>query len=197
MAGLEFDEERVSVDVPWMRAELLLSSPSFLVPRLIHEGVKVWDTLAIAEYLNENFPEARLLPSDQAARAHCRAVCGEMHAGFGHLRSAMPMNLRAHYPGFPVWDEVQADVDRIVTLWRECFAAYGGPCLFGELTMADAMYAPVCTRFLSYDVALDEQCAAYCHHILKWPLMREWMAAARLEPQELQELEMGEMAAPV
>src|SRR5438132_7244344 len=100
MAGLEFIEEVVPADDPANRAELLLLSPSFLVPSLTHDGVRVWDTLAIAEYLAETFPKAGLLPSDRAARAHCRAICGEMHSGFYNLRSALPMNLKAHHPGF-------------------------------------------------------------------------------------------------
>ena len=147
LAGLEFDEEVVSLDDPGARAELLLLSPSFLVPCLTDDGVKVWDTLAIAEYLAEAKPDAGLLPADRAARAHCRAICGEMHSGFYNLRSALPMNLKAHHPGFKVWAGAQADIDRVMAIWRECLSTYGGPYLFGKLTMADAMYAPVCTRF--------------------------------------------------
>src|SRR5262245_40367316 len=97
MAGLDFDEVTVSSDDPSTRAELLLLSPSFLVPALMHDGIKVWDTLAITEYLNELYPDAGLLPKARAARAHCRAVCGEMHQGFVNLRSALPMNMKAHY----------------------------------------------------------------------------------------------------
>jgi glutathione S-transferase len=189
MAGLEFDEKVMPSDDPSTRAELLLTSPSFLVPCLQHEGVKVWDTLGIAEYLNEIRPKARLLPSDRAARAHCRAICGEMHAGFSNLRSALPMNLKAHFPGFKVWAGARADIDRIVTIWRDCFAMYRGPYLFGTLSMADAMYAPVCTRFLTYDVKLDAQCAAYCDCIMALPDMIEWVEAARIEPDEVQELD--------
>ena len=166
MAGLEFEEEVMSSDDPSTRAELLLLSPSFLVPCLHHDGVKVWDTLAIAEYLAEIEPKAGLLPADRAARAHCRAVAGEMHSGFHNLRSALPMNLKAHFPGFSVWAGAQADVDRVVAIWRECLAAYGGPYLFGELSLADAMYAPVATRFLTYDVKLDPECAGYCETIM-------------------------------
>src|SRR5262249_15560813 len=103
MAGLEFQEEMARSDDPSTKAELLLLSPSFLVPCLTHDGVKVWDTLAIAEYLNELKPEAKLMPADRAARARCRAISGEMHSGFSNLRSALPMNLKAHYPGFKVW----------------------------------------------------------------------------------------------
>ena len=190
MAGLEFEEEVMSSDDPSTRAELLLLSPSFLVPCLHHDGVKVWDTLAIAEYLAEIAPKAGLLPADRAARAHCRAVAGEMHSGFHNLRSALPMNLKAHFPGFSVWAGAQADVDRVVAIWRECLAAYGGPYLFGELSLADAMYAPVATRFLTYDVKLDPECAGYCKTIMAWPAMKEWIAAAQLEPDELEELDV-------
>src|SRR5258705_7050564 len=123
MAGLDFDEQQANSDDPSTRAELLLLSPSFLVPCLTHDGVKVWDTLAIAEYLNELKPAAKLMPADRGARAHCRAISGEMHSGFSNLRSALPMNLKAHYPGFKVWAGAQADIDRVVTIWRECFAA--------------------------------------------------------------------------
>src|SRR5215471_20768270 len=191
MAGLDFEEQIVDSDDPSTRAELLLLSPSFLVPCLAHNGLKIWDTLAIAEYLNEILPEAGLLPKKLAARAKCRAISGEMHSGFSNLRSALPMNLKAHYPGFKVWAGAQADIDRVLTIWRECFAASKGPYLFGkEPCMADAMYAPVVTRFLTYDVKLDPQCAAYCKTIMAMPLMQEWVAAAKTEPDELEELDV-------
>jgi glutathione S-transferase len=190
MAGLEFVEEVVPVDDPANRAELLLLSPSILVPCLTHEGTRIWDTLAIAEYLNELKPKAGLLPKSRATRARCRSICGEMHSGFSNLRSALPMNLKARRLGFKVWSGAQADIDRITTIWRECFAAHQGPFLFGALTVADAMYAPVVTRFLTYDVRLDGDCAAYCERIMALPDMIEWCKAAVLEPDELEELEM-------
>ena len=190
LAGLEFEEEVVSVDDLSARAELLLLSPSFLVPCLTHDGVKVWDTLAIAEYLAETRPQAGLLPNDRAARAHCRAICGEMHSGFYNLRSALPMNLKAQHSNFKVWAGAQADIARIITIWRECFASYGGPYLFGDLTMADAMYAPVAARFLTYGVELDRECAAYCRAIMSWPAMAQWVADAKAEPVELEELDI-------
>jgi len=189
MAGLSFDEKVMPIDDPSTRAELLLMSPSFLVPCLQHDGIKVWDTLAIAEYLNEIRPQAGLLPADRAARAHCRAICGEMHCGFSNLRSALPMNLKGHFPRFKVWSGAQADIDRIVAIWHDCFSIYEGPYLFGSVGMADAMYAPVCTRFLTYDVKLDAQCAAYCRRIMALPDMVEWVNAAKLEPDELEELD--------
>jgi glutathione S-transferase len=191
LAGLDFAEETVPLDDPGARAELLLLSPSFLVPCLTHDGAKIWDTLAIGEYLAELRPEAGLLPADRVKRAHCRAVCGEMHSGFYNLRSALPMNLKAHHPGYKVWAGAQADVDRVVTIWSECLEAYGGPYLFGSaLTMADAMYAPVVTRFATYDVQLNRECTAYGRAIRKWPAMVEWTAAAKAEPAELEELDM-------
>jgi glutathione S-transferase len=191
MAGLDFAEEQAKSDDPSTRAELLLLSPSFLVPCLSHDGVKVWDTLAIAEYLNEWNPDAGLLPAERAARAHCRAVSGEMHSGFSNLRSALPMNLKARYPGFKVWAGAQADIDRIVTIWRECLVASTGPYLFGQQPCtADAMYAPVVTRFLTYDIKLDGSAKAYCEAIMAMPHMREWLAAAKAEPDELEELDV-------
>ena len=191
MAQLDFDEQPVTTDDPSIRAELLLLSPSFLVPCLYHEGLKIWDTLAIAEYLHEIRPEAGLLPSDRKQRAHCRAISGEMHSGFSNLRSALPMNLKAHFPGFKSWAGARGDIDRIATIWKECLAEYGGPYLFGQKPCAaDAMYAPVCTRFLTYDVALDPVCAGYCRTILAMPLMAEWIAGAKAEPDELEELDV-------
>ena len=190
MAGLDFVVEVVPVDDSANRAELLLLAPSILVPCLAHEGIRIWDTLAIAEYLNEMKPQAGLLPAERDARARCRSICGEMHSGFTNLRSALPMNLKAHHPGFKIWSGAQADIDRITVIWRECLAAYHGPYLFGTLTMADAMYAPVVTRFLSYDVRLDRQCALYCERIMALPDILEWRSAALQEPEELEELEM-------
>jgi len=190
MAGLEFVEQTVPVDDPANRAELLLLSPSILVPSLTHDGIRVWDTLAIAEYLNEIKPKAGLLPAKRAARARCRSISGEMHSGFANMRSALPMNLKAHHPGFKVWAGAQADIDRILAIWRECFAEHGGPYLFGSLTMADAMYAPVVTRFRTYDVKLDRDCSGYCDRIMALPDMLAWREAALLEPDELEELDM-------
>jgi glutathione S-transferase len=190
IAGLDFKEELLSSDDPDARAELLMLAPSFLVPRLTHNGIKVWDTLAIAEYLHENFPQAGLLPKDAAARTHCRSVSGEMHSGFANLRSALPMNLKATYKDFKIWAAAQADIERVTAIWRECLGKYGGPYLYGEApTLADAMYAPVATRFATYDVKLDRQCADYCETILALPDMIEWTEAAKTERTGIEELE--------
>ena len=190
ISGIPFDEVRVHPQDSAARAELLQLSPSILVPCLTHEGVRIWDTLAIAEYLNEVAPQAGLLPSDRTARARCRSICGEMHSGFAALRSALPMNLKARFIRFKVWPRAQADIDRITSLWRECLDTYGGPYLFGPLSMADAMYAPVVTRFRTYGVALDPECAAYAAAIMGWRDMAQWEADAHAERLEIDELEV-------
>ena len=190
MAGLDFDEQPVDSDAPEARQELLLLSPSVLVPRLTHNGVTVWDTLAIAEYLAEIAPKAGLLPASRAARAHCRAVAGEIHSGFYNLRSALPMNLKARHASFKIFSGARPDVERIRAIWTECLERYGGPYLFGRLGMADAMYAPVCSRFLTYAVDLEPALAAYRDRILAWPLMQQWTDGALAEPDEIIELEV-------
>jgi glutathione S-transferase len=191
LAGLDFEEKQAASDDPSTRAELLLLSPSFLVPCLTHQGTKIWDTLAIAEYLNELYPKAGLLPETREARARCRSISGEMHSGFSNLRSALPMNLKAHFPGFKVWAGAQADIERIVAIWRECLAASGGPYLFGSRPcLADAMYAPVCGRFATYDVKLEPGLAAYCREIMSLPAMQEWIAGAKAEREDLEELDV-------
>ncbi len=190
MAGLDFEERPIDLGDPNARQELLLLSPSVLVPRLTHDGVAVWDTLAIAEYLNEIAPKAKLLPTDRGARAHCRAVSGEIHSGFYNLRSALPMNLKARHTNFKVFSGARPDVERIRAIWTECLDTYGGPFLFGQPTVADAMYAPVCTRFRTYAVPLDPRLQAYCEMIFSWPPMEEWTEGALAEEDEIIELEV-------
>lgn len=191
LAGLDVKVMSVPVDDPANRAELLLLSPTVLVPRLNHEGASVWDTLAIAEYLYELRPDGGLWPADRIARAHCRSVSAEMHAGFYNLRSALPMNLKAHYRDFRVFTGARSDISRVLTIWRECLSLYGGPFLFGSRpTVADAMYAPVCTRFRTYNVELEPAAQSYCDQILSWPPLKEWIAEALNEPEEIEELDM-------
>jgi glutathione S-transferase len=188
-AGLAFEEVMVDPDDVAAKKEILLLSPSILVPCLQHDGVKVWDTLAIGEYLNEVMPHSGLLPGDRVARAHCRAICGEMHSGFGSLRSALPMNLKGDFPAHKVWQRARADIERITAIWTECLSRYGGPYLFGARRgMADAMYAPVATRFMTYHVDLDAACARYCETLMALAEMQEWLAAARREPEDIDEL---------
>lgn len=189
ISGIDFDEVVLSMDDPATRAELLHLSPSFLVPCLTHDGIEIWDTLAIAEYLAEIRPDAGLMPADRALRARCRSVSGEMHQGFFNMRSALPMNIKAHFPSFHVWTGVQTEIARVAAIWDTCLARSGGPFLFGaKPNVADAMFAPVCTRFATYDVKLDPVARAYCETIRQWPAMIEWSEAARQEPDDLEEL---------
>jgi glutathione S-transferase len=189
-SGLEFEEIVTAPDDPAARAEILLLSPTILVPFLLHEGATVWDTLAIAEYLNEVMPDAGLLPRERIQRAHCRSICGEIHSGFTTLRASLPVNLKGHFPGFKIWSRAQADIDRVCTIWRECLEKSGGPFLFGERSMADAMYAPVVTRFVTYDVKLEPRLRQYADLIMRLPEMREWIEAAKAEPADIEELEV-------
>ena len=190
LAGLDFEEVFVEAGDPDARAEILLLSPSILVPCLTFDGVKVWDTLAIGEFLNEIAPEAGLLPKDQAKRAHCRSICGEMHSGFISMRQALPMNIKGHFANFKIWSKAVADIDRITAIWRECLQAHGGPYLFGAISLADAMYAPVVSRFRTYDVKLDAACQTYADRIWALPAMQEWIEAAKGEAEEIEELEV-------
>ena len=184
LAALDVEEQRVERSAA-DRAELLLLSPSVLVPRLTHEGASVWDTLAIAEYLNELYPEAQMLPADRIARAHCRSISGEIHSGFAAMRSALPMNLKVRHERFPVFSGARPDIERIETIWQECLGKYGGPYLFGESpTIADAMYAPVTTRFRTYAVKLSAPSDAYCDTIAAWEPMRVWQAGAEAEADD-------------
>jgi glutathione S-transferase len=192
LAGLDFQVEAVNLQDEAARTELLMQASSIRIPCLIHGELRVWDTMAIAEYLAEIRPEAGLYPEDPAARARCRSVAGEMHSSFRELRASLPMNLRAHRPGFRIWSGPRADIQRICQIWEDCLGTWNGPWLFGERPcMADAMYAPVVTRFLTYDVKLDGACAAYARTVMEWEPMAEWIAAAQEEPEPpIHELEV-------
>ena len=188
-SGLPFTEKSIPPENAAARAEILLLAPSILVPCLTHGRISVWDTMGIAEYLNEVRPDAGMFPKDRAKRARCRSICGEMHSGFSALRSALPMNLKGRFPRFKVWARAQADIERILTIWGDCLKESGGPFLFGKLCVADLMYAPVVTRFMTYDVTLDKISAAYCERIMALPDMQAWIAAAKLEVDDIDELE--------
>jgi glutathione S-transferase len=135
-------------------------------------------------------PEAGLLPADRIERAHCRSICGEIHSGFTTLRASLPVNIKGHFPNFKIWTRAQADIDRVCAIWRECLATSGGPFLFGERTMADAMYAPVVTRFATYDVKLEPRLTTYADAIMNMREMAEWIDSAKAEPEEIEELEV-------
>ena len=155
-------------------------SPSGRVPALKHGKLTVWESLAICEYLAEAFPTSGLWPKDKAARALARSVSNEMHAGFAALRQALPMDVNARRPTPVLTDAVRNDIARIAAIWKDCRKKYGkgGPFLFGRFTIADAMYAPVCTRFVTYGVKLDRTCAAYVKAVMALPAMKEWAKAA-------------------
>ncbi len=191
MSGLPFIEKQVDPSDVAARNELLLRASSIRVPSLFHDGLEIWDTLAIAEYLNELRPRAGMFPKDRMARARCRSISGEMHSGFEALRSTLPMNLRVRRANFPLWSAVRSDIARIEQIWRECLATSGGPWLFGEKRcVADAMYAPVVTRFLSYGVKLHEVCAAYCERTMAQADMMAWVEGASAETEAFSELEV-------
>jgi glutathione S-transferase len=160
-------------------------SPNRKVPVLFVDGERVWDSLAISETVAELYPEKMLWPEDRQARALARSVCAEMHSGFSSLRSAMPMNIRASHPGRGMNEDVRRDMDRIVALWDECRGRFGagGELLFGTFTIADAYYAPVVMRFVTYDPPLNAAARRYVEAVRALPGVAKWVAAARLETE--------------
>ena len=188
IAGIEFDEIVVPLDRPETQAAIRKHSPSGRLPVLLHRGLAVWDSLAIAEYLNDLKPEVGLWPPSAAARAQARSISAEMHSSFADLRANMPMNIRASYPGKGMTPGVRADIERITFLWRDCRKRFAGAFqkdegfLFGAFGAADAMFAPVATRFRTYGVTLDTDAGAYCTAVLANPAMKEWIDAAGHEP---------------
>ncbi|HKA46947.1 MAG TPA: glutathione S-transferase family protein [Methyloceanibacter sp.] len=186
--GIPFAEERVRLRQTESKAAILRVSPSGKVPALKTNGLVVCDSLAILEFLAERYPEFQLWPGDADARAIARSISAEMHAGFVPLRNEMSMDLLASFPTPQLNEELDRDIRRIVAIWREARARYGaaGPFLFGAFTNADAMYAPVATRFRTYGVELsafgdDGEAAAYAETILAMPEMAEWTAGAEEE----------------
>ena len=187
-----FDEVVIPLYQPGSRETILKYSPSGRVPALRHGTITVWESLAICEYLAESFPTFELWPKDPAARAVARAVSAEMHAGFAALRQHLPMNIRSSFPGRGITQEVQADVNRIMAIWRDCrtrFGVDGGDFLFGDFTIADAMFAPVVTRLRTYRLDLERDAEAYCEAVMAVPAMQEWVAAARNEPMIVEAFE--------
>ncbi|MEF8732639.1 MAG: glutathione S-transferase family protein [Candidatus Accumulibacter meliphilus] len=168
------------------KTDLARYSPAGRVPVLVDDGFAVWDTLAIAEYLAEKYPDRQLWPVERQARARARSVCAEMHAGFGALRSHFPMNIEAALPdvGQRVLREqapVRADVDRLVQMWSELLVAHGGPLLFGEFSIADAFFAPVVKRLVSYAVPVPAAIAAYIERVQALPGVLAWSEGALAE----------------
>ena len=192
VAGIAFDEVVISLDAPDFKPRVSKISGTGKVPALDDNGIHVWESLAILEYLAERFPAARLWPADPAARAQARAVSSEMHAGFVPLRRACPMNMWRPVKKRELNDETVANVRRIEAMWADCRARYGsgGPCLFGPFCAADAMYAPVVARLHTYDVEVDATARTYMAAMRALPAWREWETAALKEPWVLAEDEV-------
>jgi glutathione S-transferase len=180
-AGIAFEEIEIALRQPETQARIAEHSPSGKVPLLkLGGGFIIWDSLAVAEFLAENHPEKRLWPDDGRARAEARAVCCEMHSGFQALRTEMPMDFAARHPTPALSEDALRDIARIRSLWTSARAAYGahGPFLFGAFSIADAMYAPVVSRFRSYGIALSPEEQRYADRIWSLPAMADWLAAA-------------------
>ena len=183
-AGADFTTEVIALDQPMTKAQILARNPAGRVPVLYRDGLAIWDSLAICEYAAELHPDAGLWPAEREVRARARSVSAEMHAGFAALRRDMPMNLCASLPGVGHTPDALADAARICAIWRECRAAptaAGGPYRFGRFTIADAMFAPVTTRFTTYGVAIDDVARAYVAAIAAHPAMVAWREAAARE----------------
>ena len=190
--GIDFEEVMVrfgddpfSVNSSFKQAVMAVN-PSGRVPVLVDDGLAVWDPLAIAEYLAEKFPEKQLWPQTAPDRARARSVCAEMHSGFTALRGACPMNIEAALPdvGAIVWRDkpaVRADVERIVSMWTELLAQYNGPMLFGEFSIADAYFAPVCMRLKSYALPVPAHISEYIQRVCTLPGVKAWVADALAE----------------
>ena len=190
--GIEFDEVVISLNATDFKPRVSKISGTGKVPALDDNGIHVWESLAILEYIAERFPAARLWPAGPAARARARTISSEMHAGFLPLRRACPMNMRRPVKKRELNDEAIANVRRIQSMWAECRTRYGvgGPFLFGPFCAADAMYAPVVSRLHTYDVEVDAPTRTYMNAVMALPAWREWTAAALKEPWVLPEDEV-------
>jgi glutathione S-transferase len=173
-----FKEKRIALFTDTMEAELAPYFSNSKVPVLVDDDLMVWDTLAIMEYVSEQYLQGRGWPESNRARAVARSVSAEMHSSFSALREALPMNCRKLFPNYAISTEVQADVERVCALWRHCITEYGseGQWLFGEYSIADAMFAPVVLRFKGYDVKVGEVEQAYMQTVLQQSAMAEWIA---------------------
>jgi glutathione S-transferase len=191
-SGAAFEEVVIPLDRPETRAEIFKHSPSGFVPTLKDDELTIWESLAICEYLAEKFPDANLWPKDPSARAIARSVSNEMHSGFSALRTNMPMNVRGNLPGKGRAPGVQEDINRISAIWRDCRTRFGqnGPYLFGAFSIADAMYAPVASRFVTYQVDLDADAKAYVNTLWSDPAMAAWVEGARREPWVIEKSEL-------
>ena len=193
-AGIDFDEHRIVLDTPTTKQEIATFSPAGRVPILQLGKLTVWDSLAICETVAERWPEKNLWPVEAHERAHARAISAEMHAGFAVLRDCMPMNCRAMGRIVPIPDELGTDIDRVIAIWSECHKRYGdrGGWLFGDFSVADAMYAPVVLRLRTYGINLPQSAGYYPHRLLESKAMQEWLAAAECEVEVIEADEKGQ-----
>ena len=193
-SGIDFEEHHIALDVPSTRRELLDASAAGLVPVLRLDDLTVWDSMAIAETIAERWPEKQLWPADDAARAHARSICAEMHSGFSALRNGMPMNCRAMGRKVELPDELGDDINRIIEIWTDCRRQYGehGDWLFGDFSIADAMFAPVVLRFRTYGINLSESASFYPRRLLQSEAMQEWLLAAESETEVIEREEIGQ-----
>jgi glutathione S-transferase len=189
-AGIPFEETMVRFDSFGAQSNFKQTmsclSPVAKVPVLVDGDLAIWDTLAIAEYLAEQFPDKKLWPADKAARAHARSICAEMHSGFTALRNHCPMNIEARLPeiGALVWRDqkaVHSDVARLVQMWSDLLKVHGGPMLFGQFSVADAYFAPVCSRIQTYALPVPDAIASYVSRVLALPGVAAWVTDAIAE----------------
>jgi glutathione S-transferase len=188
-AGIAFDEVRIPLYQDGHVAKIRGYSAAGKVPVLIDGGITVWESLAICEYVAERHPGKQLWPDDAGARAYGRAISTEMHAGFAALREKMGMNVRRVMPAVAIASDVAADIARVEAIWSESLRRYGGPFLLGTFSIADAMFAPVATRFKTYAVALSASAQSYADRLLALPAMKEWYAVAAAETEVLPQFE--------
>ena len=193
-AGIEFDEHRIVLDTATAEKEIATFSAAGKVPVLRLGDLTVWDTLAIAETVAERWPEKQLWPADPDDRAFARSISAEMHSGFPHLRECMPMNCRAMGRKVHIPDELGDDIDRVIDIWAECHRKYGdrGGWLFGDFSIADAMFAPVVLRMRTYGINLPESAGFYPHRLLESKAMQAWLAAAECEIEVIDADEKGQ-----
>jgi glutathione S-transferase len=189
--GLDFKELVIPLDTPEFKDEIEKYGPSGRVPVLLHDNLSVWDSLAICEYVAELAGSG--WPKDRVARAVARSVCAEMHSGFANLRMEWPMNARARNRRTPMTPGLEMDLDRIDEIWNDCRRRFGagGPWLFGEYSIADAMYAPVVLRFKTYGARISETARWYIATALEDSALQEWVRAAQSEPWTLANAEVG------
>ena len=195
-ADIDFDEQRILLDMPDTAAEIAALRASGTVPVLQLGDLTVWDSMAIAETVADRWPDRQLWPDDADARAYARSICAEMHSGFARLRECMPMNCRAMGRRVPLPDDLTADIDRVIAIWSTCHRRYGGHndgdgWLFGRFSIADAMYAPVVLRFRTYGINLPESAGFYPRRLLQSDAMQEWLAAAETEVEVIEREEKG------